>query len=86
MALINFYGTECPHCQRMRKLLDKLEKEKNVKVEDVEVWHNEVNMRRLETCDKERCGGVPFFYNTDNDKWLCGEVTYKELIDWAAGK
>jgi hypothetical protein len=26
---------------------------------------------------------VPFFYNTDNKKFVCGEATYEELKDWA---
>ena len=31
--LLFFYGTECPHCIRMDKLLDKLKKEEGIKVE-----------------------------------------------------
>lgn len=83
--LLNFYGTECPHCQRMRLLLDKLEIELGVVVDNVEVWHNEENTRLMESYDNDQaCGGVPFFYNTKTKAWLCGEVTYKELLDWAA--
>ncbi len=87
MSLINFYGTECPHCIKMHEFLDRLEKEEGIKVEKVEVWHNEENMKKLEALDKENeCGGVPFFVNTETGGSICGEATYKEIKDWAQGK
>ena len=84
--LLEFYGTECPHCVRMHKLVEKLEKEEGVKVDTFEVWHNEENAKKLEEIDKDMCGGVPFFYNTETKKWICGEEEYKELKNWALGK
>lgn len=81
--LISFYGTECPHCERMRPLVEKLEKELGVTVDKKEVWHDEANAREMETYDKDLCGGVPFFFNTKNSKFLCGEANYEELKDWA---
>ncbi len=32
MALLEFYGTECPHCIRMHELVVRLEKEEGVKI------------------------------------------------------
>ena len=84
--LLEFYGTECPHCERMHVLVAKLEKEEGIKVESLEVWHNEENENKLLELDKDMCGGVPFFYNMETKKWLCGEVNYNELKDWAQGK
>ena len=84
--LLEFFGTECPHCVRMHKLVEKLEKEENLKVDALEVWHNKENEKKLEALDKDLCGGVPFFYNTKTDKFICGEADYKELKDWALGK
>lgn len=83
--LYEFYGEECLHCQRMRKLTNKLMQEfSQVKVERKEVWHNKANMEFIKECDKgDKCGGVPFFFNSENSKWLCGEVEYKEIKDWA---
>ncbi len=86
MALKFFYGTECPHCEEIVPLLLRLEQENNITVERVECWHNEVNARLLESADRERCGGVPFLWNSDSDSFLCGEVTFAELKDWATGK
>ncbi|KKR47266.1 MAG: hypothetical protein UU22_C0002G0013 [Parcubacteria group bacterium GW2011_GWA2_40_8] len=83
--LLEFYGTECPHCIKMRPLIERLEKETNMKVEQYETWHNEQNARLLEQYDKGYCGGVPFFYNTLSNKWICGAVPYEELKSWAEG-
>ena len=84
--LLEFYGTECPHCVDMHALVEKLEKEEGIKVEALEVWHNEENAKMLEEIDREFCGGVPFFYNTKTKKWICGEADYQELKDWAQDK
>lgn len=81
--LLEFYGEECPHCVTMHKLVKKLEEDKGVKVESLEVWHNEENEKRLLEIDKDLCGGVPFFYNTKNKKFICGEATLEELKAWA---
>lgn len=81
--LLEFYGEECPHCVKMHKLVAKLEREEGIKVESLEVWHNEANEKRLLEIDKDMCGGVPFFYNTKNQKFICGEGTYEELKEWA---
>ncbi len=84
--LLEFYGTECPHCVIMHDLVLRLEKEESVKIEALEVWHNEENAQKLEEYDKDLCGGVPFFYNTETKKFICGEASYEELKDWALGK
>jgi len=86
--LYEFYGEECPHCQKMRKLTDKLMKENPaISVVRKEVWHNKENMKLIKELDtNDGCGGVPFFYNGKTKGWLCGEVEYEELVAWAGGK
>lgn len=85
--LLEFYGTECPHCVRMHELVERLEKEEEgVKVEALEVWHNKENEARLLELDKDLCGGVPFFYNTKTNKFICGEASYEILKKWAKGE
>ena len=32
-----------------------------------------------------RCGGVPFFYNKESHRWICGATTYDNLKAWGAG-
>ena len=85
MALLEFYGTECPHCVKMMPVIDKLIAE-GVKIEKIEVWHNKENATKLQGYDKGLCGGVPFFMNTDPGEWICGETNKKALRAWAAGK
>ena len=84
--LLEFYGTECIHCNFMRPWVEKLEKETKVRVTRIEVWHNETNARRLEEIDQGKCGGVPFFYNKKTGKWICGAVGYDKLKAWALEK
>ncbi|MEK7459781.1 MAG: thioredoxin family protein [Patescibacteria group bacterium] len=81
--LLEFYGKECPPCIAMHPLVEKLEKEEGIKIETLEVWYNKENERRLLEIDKDLCGGVPFFYNTKTKKYLCGQVDYEELKNWA---
>ncbi|MDP4012295.1 MAG: thioredoxin domain-containing protein [Candidatus Nanoarchaeia archaeon] len=81
--LLFFTGRECPHCHEMEPLITKLEKELKVKVTKLEVWHNSKNAKLLKDLDKGYCGGVPFFYNENNDKWICGAVPYSKLKAWA---
>jgi len=84
--LIDFYGRECPHCIKMESLVERLEKEANVKVERLEVWHDAENAKKMDGYDKGRCGGVPFFANTDTGAMICGEVPYEDLKTWAGAK
>ncbi len=86
--LLFYYGDECPHCHVMMPLVERLEKEQNVRVERLESWHDEGNARKLAEHDPngERCGGVPFFFNTESQQYLCGEADYDRLVAWATGE
>ena len=84
--LLEFYGKECPHCVRMHELVERLEKEEGAKVDAFEVWHNKENEAKLLELDKDLCGGVPFFYNTQTHKFICGEAGYETLKKWAKGE
>jgi len=84
--LLEFYGTECPHCIIMHDLVERLEKEEGIKIDSFECWHNEENAKKLEELDKDMCGGVPFFYNTKTKKFICGDASYEILKAWAKGE
>ena len=84
--LIEFYGTECSHCNAMKPLIERLEDETGLKVERVEVWHNEENAAKLEKIDNGECGGVPFFVNMKTGQKVCGAMSYDKLKSWATGK
>lgn len=84
--LLEFYGEECPHCIKVKPLVEKLEQETGVKIEKYEVWHNEENVKKAREYDKGLCGGVPFFFNTETNDFICGEADYERLKAWAAGQ
>ncbi|MBI2564431.1 thioredoxin family protein [Candidatus Woesearchaeota archaeon] len=85
--LVMFYGEECDVCHDMFPLLDKLEKELNVKIARLEVWHNSKNDELRQEYDKHfSCEGVPFFFNTQTKKGLCGRQDYKKLKEFFGGK
>lgn len=81
--LLMFFGTECTHCHEMDPFVEKLEKEEKVAVKKLEVWHNADNAQLLKQYDNDFCGGVPFFYNTKTEKWICGSCDYEQLKEWA---
>jgi thiol-disulfide isomerase/thioredoxin len=87
--LIMFWAKECPHCKHMMPIVDRLEKETDVKLERLEIWHNEKNadlMRSYGDIIKPKCGGqlrTPTFLNTETDDVICGEVEYEKLKEWA---
>jgi thiol-disulfide isomerase/thioredoxin len=84
MALLEFYGTECPHCVHMHPLIERLETELGVKVEKLETWHDQANEKKRQEHDKDgMCGGVPFFINTETGARICGAVDYEVLKKWA---
>jgi len=85
MALLEFFGTECPHCVRMKELVERLKKEEGAAIESLEVWHDETNAATMAKYDKGNCGGVPYFHDTETGGFVCGETSYEELKKWAKG-
>lgn len=85
MSLLEFYGKECPHCIRMAPIVEKLKKD-GIKIEQHEVWHDAKNAELMKEYDTGLCGGVPFFYNTDSKKFICGSADEADLRTWAARK
>ena len=83
--LLEFYGKECSHCAAMAPLVERLEEE-GLEVRKYEVWHSEQNANLMRQYEQGQCGGVPFFYNRQTGKWLCGPVSYEKLKEWALGK
>jgi thiol-disulfide isomerase/thioredoxin len=89
--LIEFYGAECEHCKELTPVLERIQQELGVEIVKLEVWHNEENCELMKSYDRdaegnEFCGGIPFFYNENTGKKLCGMVRYERLKAWAEGK
>lgn len=84
--LLFFSGTDCDHCEIMRRLIDRLNHEMDITVDEREVWNNESNYRLLENYTTGReCPGIPVFVNTKSNVVLCGEISYNQLKSWAMG-
>jgi thiol-disulfide isomerase/thioredoxin len=87
--LIMFHGRECPHCQVMMPLVDRLENEEGIKIDKKEVWHNDKNadlMRSYRDIIEPKCSGqlrTPTFMNTETNDIKCGELEYDKLKEWA---
>lgn len=85
MTLYEFYGEGCPHCEKMEPKVEELQEEEDVEVEQLEVWHDEENAEMMDKYDEGFCGGVPFFFNTESEEWICGETDMETLKAWANG-
>ena len=83
--LIMFYGRGDDYCAQMEPLLQQLEKEEGLKVRKFEVWHDTRNTELLRKLDPSRCGGVPYFYNKESHRWICGATTYENIKAWGLG-
>ena len=84
--LIFYYGDECPHCDKMQKLIKKLFDNEGIEITKKEVWHDKDNLQEFEALDQKMCGGVPFFWNAETRRWICGECKYEILKAWAKGE
>ena len=85
--LVEFYGDGCSHCEEMRPKVEKLEEELDIKVQRLEVWNSDKNKEKYFEIDgDDKCGGVPFFYNTETEESICGSTSYENLESWAKGE
>jgi len=86
--LIGFYAEQSMEAKRMRYLGGLLEQElPDVKIVWLETWENPLNERLRATIDnRNQCGGVPYLFNRQTGKVLCGVVAYDKLRLWATGK
>ena len=83
--LLYFYGDDCPHCEKMNEAVDRLIAE-DFPIERLEVFNDKENEAMMISYDKKSCGGVPFLFNTETKKAICGEAEYLETRAWAIGE
>lgn len=73
----------------MRPLVAKLQFDTGIVLDERDVWKSRTDDALLEQYRADiiktdpDCDGIPFFYNTKTGGYLCGEVNYKTLYDWA---
>ncbi|MFP4170412.1 MAG: glutaredoxin family protein [Methanomassiliicoccales archaeon] len=86
--LLFFSGRECPHCAKLRPVVEAVSEEEEVEIEEKEVWHSEQNaslMREYGEAIAEACGGdlgVPSLYNERTGKALCGKIDPESIREW----
>lgn len=79
--LIMFHGEECPHCHKMMPLVNRLEKDKKIKVIKLEVWYDKKNSELMDKLSKGKCQAVPYFFNEKTRKSICGSASYEKLAE-----
>lgn len=79
-----FYGSECAHCHDVMPIVDKLIKE-GIMIVKLETWHNDDNADKYRSFDDGKCGGVPFFINTQTNEFICGAADEDRIRQWAVG-
>jgi len=84
--LLMFRGRGDDYCAQMEPLIQQLEGELGLRVRTFEVWYDTKNVELLQKFDRGRCGGVPFFYNKQSRRFICGATTYANLKTWALGE
>jgi len=84
-TLLEFYSDECSYCADMEPLVERLASKEGIHVKRLEVYYNNENKQRFFEYDKGLCGGVPFYFNTANEDYICGAVSYERLLSWAKG-
>lgn len=84
--LMMFYGKESPACKEVKDYLEKIEKEEEIEIKKLEVWHDSSNQSIMMKYAEERCVGVPFLYNKKTGEYLCGKHDFETVKNWALGE
>lgn len=82
--LIFFYGEHCSFTKKVQNEVNCLEIHLNKQINKKEVWNNIENQKLYqEVGGLNSCGGVPFFYNKNTGKSICGATSCDILKIWA---
>jgi len=84
MNAIYFYTQDCEICKEIEPELDIVEKDLGIEFLRIDVEEGEDERTIFDELALDECGGVPFIYNQENKKFICGFATankIKEIID-----
>jgi thiol-disulfide isomerase/thioredoxin len=81
---IEFYGAECPHCNKMKPIVAQVENETGVTFDKLEIWHNDTNRNTYLVYQNEitrDCGNlvIPTFLSLKTNNTKCGEMSADDL-------
>lgn len=78
-TLIYFYTEDCPICKKIEPELAKIEEQFGGEIMRVNVEEGEDEKALFDELALDECGGVPFLYNQENQKSICGFATKEEI-------
>ncbi|MFA6007148.1 MAG: glutaredoxin domain-containing protein [Candidatus Shapirobacteria bacterium] len=88
--LILYWGTGCPHCEKVKEYIKEKNLDSKIKIVYKEVFNDQNNQKQLEATvqkcpeiDATKGIGVPLAFDTQNNKCLYGDTT---IIDWLNAK
>jgi hypothetical protein len=82
--LLYFRGETDKYSEMMEPLNRELARE-GFNMKRFEVWYNTRNTELMQHLDLGRCGGVPYYYNKNTKRFICGATDINNLRNWAAG-
>lgn len=80
-TLIYFYTDDCEICKTMDPELAKLEQKYGGDIMRVNVEEGEDERALFDELALDECGGVPFLYNQENQKSICGFAKAEDIED-----
>ncbi len=78
-ALIYFYTEDCEICKNIEPELKKLEEKYETEIMRVNVEEGEDERSLFDELALDECGGVPFLFNQENNKSICGFATAEDI-------
>jgi len=89
--LLFFFGESCPYTKIVAPAIEcvelSLQSSGQKGISRLEVYSNQENsMKYIEVGGRQKCGGVPFFYNARTGESVCGAATCERLKLWAQTK
>lgn len=88
--LIEFHAAGADQCDEMKAPIKQVERKLGTRILQWDVWSDPAAYKLMQFLDKgpdgrSKCGGLPFFYNRNTGKIICGATTEKNLENWARG-
>jgi len=80
-TLIYFYTEDCQICKEMEPELKKLEEKYDSEILKVNVEEGEDDRALFDELALDECGGVPFIFNQENYKSICGFASAEDIED-----
>lgn len=78
-SILYFYTKDCEMCKAFESALKKFENKHEGELTRVDVEENEETKALFGSLAEGVCPGVPFMYNQENGKHICGTVHSSEI-------